>query len=130
MRAVAPGSAEPPPIVGVVDDDPSMRTALRRLLQAVGCVVETFDDAEDFLAHGFRPLGCLVLDVRMPGASGLDLQARLAATRPDLPVVMITGHPTADVHARALAAGAVAVLDKPFEEELLLEAVRRALTER
>jgi two-component system response regulator FixJ len=89
--------------------------------------VETFDDAEDFRAHGVRPLGCLVLDIRMPGSSGLELQARLAATRPDLPVVVITAHPTADVHARARAAGAVAVLEKPFEDELLLAAVTRAL---
>jgi FixJ family two-component response regulator len=112
----------------VVDDDASVRKAVRRLLRSAGYLVEVFAGAGDFLAHP-PPLdaGCLVLDIRMPGISGLDLQQQLAMTRPELPIVIITGHGDADLRQRALAGGAVAVLYKPFDDEALLASVARAI---
>jgi FixJ family two-component response regulator len=116
------------PLVAVVDDDASVRKALGRLLGAAGFTVETFAGADDFMERrSARSVDCLVLDVRMPGLTGLDLQRRLEDAHIELPIVMITGHGSADVRARALAAGAVAVLDKPFSEETLLAAISRAL---
>ena len=112
----------------VVDDDASVRKALRPLLRSAGYAVEVFASAADFLAHPVPPgTGCLALDIRMPGISGLDLQQQLATTQPDLPIVVITGHGDAELRQRALAGGAVAVLYKPFEDEVLLEAVARAI---
>lgn len=117
------------PIVFVVDDDASIRKALRRLLRTAGCAVETFASASEFLALQDVPAGaCMVLDIRMPGISGLDLQQQLAQTQPGLPVVMITGHGDTEVVQRALDAGAVAVLSKPFDDEALLDAVAKAVT--
>jgi FixJ family two-component response regulator len=116
------------PLVAIVDDDASVRKALRRLLGATGYVVETFAGGAEFLARdSSRPVDCLVLDVRMTGLTGLDLQRHLEDAQRELPIVMITGHGSADVRLRALAAGAVAVLDKPFSDQTLLDAIRRAL---
>jgi len=115
-------------LVFVVDDDSSVRNALRRLIRAAGYEVETFATAADFLARepsGGR--GCLVLDIRMPGMSGLDLQRELTARASRLPVVFITAHADAAVRQQALAGGAVDVLYKPFDDELLLGAIERAL---
>ena len=124
--ATAPRSA--PPLVLVVDDDPSVRKALQRLFRSAAYPVETFASAAEFLAYDV-PAGaaCLVLDIRMPGISGLDLQQQLAATRPELPIVVITGHADAETRQRALAGGAVAVLYKPFDDQALLDAVARAI---
>ena len=114
-------------MVLVVDDDASVRKALRRLFHATGRDVETFASAAEFLAWDLPPdAGCLVLDTRMPGISGLDLQ-QLAVRNPDLPVVVITGHGDDEVRRRALDGGAIAVLDKPFDDQSLLDAVERAL---
>src|SRR6185369_11526316 len=111
------------PIVVVVDDDASVRRALSRLLRSAGCAVETFGTASEFLARPEAPVpSCLVLDVRLPGMSGLDLQARLATDHRELPIVFITGHGSSKLRQRALNAGAVAVLDKPFDDQNLLDA--------
>ena len=118
---------EPQPLVAVVDDDASSRKALRRLLRAAGYAVETFESAAEFLARSSFLPACLVVDIRMPETSGLDLQRQLAGSRPELPIVMITGHGSADVRERAVAAGAVAVLDKPFDDRALLAAINLAL---
>lgn len=116
------------PIVYIVDDDPSVRRALRRLIRQQGFDVETAETAGEFLAseHSRRP-ACLILDVRLPGMSGMDLQSRLAASEPDLPIVVVTAHGEDDIRRRMLAVGAVAFLAKPFEDEALLGAVRSAL---
>jgi FixJ family two-component response regulator len=118
------------PLVAVVDDDASIRKALRRMLRASGYAVETFESAAEFLAQSSLLPACLVLDVRMPETSGLDLQRQLAESHPALPVVMITGHGSEAVRDRAVAAGAVAVLDKPFHDRRLLDAIERALQAR
>jgi FixJ family two-component response regulator len=118
-------------MVLVVDDDASVRKALRRLFHAAGCDVETFASAGEFLAYDVPPdAGCLVLDIRMPGISGLDLQEQLAVRNPDLPVVVITGHCDDEVRHRALEGGAIAVLDKPFLDQSLLDAVELAMERR
>lgn len=116
------------PIVYIVDDDPSVRRALRRLIRHEGLDVETSETAGEFLAseHSRRP-ACLILDVRLPGMSGTDLQSRLAASEPDLPIVVVTAHAQEEIRCRMLAVGAVAVLSKPFDDDALLAAVRRAL---
>jgi FixJ family two-component response regulator len=115
-------------MVFVVDDDLSMREALSSLLRSVGLSVETFGSARDFLNYK-RPdcAACLVLDVRMPGLSGLDLQQELHKTGTDLPIIFITGHGDIPMAVRAMKAGAVEFLSKPFREEELLDAIRLAL---
>lgn len=122
---VEPG---PSPIVFVVDDDRSVRDALRRLLASVGLSVEVFPTAQAFLAAP-RPdaPGCLVLDVRLPGLSGLDLQRELADTNASLPIVFLTGHGDIPMSVRAMKAGAVEFLTKPFREQDLLDAIRNAI---
>ena len=120
--------SQPPPTIFVVDDDPSVRRGLQRLLRAAGYRTELFASAREFLdrvTHDGQ--GCLVLDVRLPGASGLDLQEALVAGGHNLPIVFITGHGDAEMAARALKLGAVDFLAKPFDDRDLLEAVRRAL---
>ena len=115
-------------MVLVVDDDASVRKALRRLFHAAGCDVDTFGSAAEFLAYDLLPeAGCVVLDICMPGISGLDLQKQLAVSNPDLPVIVITGHGDEEVRQRALQGGAIAVLDKPFDDQTLLDAVERAM---
>lgn len=116
------------PLIAIVDDDASIRKALCRMLGAAGYVVETFAGAAEYVARRQeRRVDCLVLDVRMPGVTGLDLQRHLSDTTAEVPIVMITGHGTADVRQRAFAYGAVDVLDKPFTDEALLDAIGRAL---
>ena len=119
---------EPDPVVFVVDDDPSLRHALTNLLRSVGLRVETFGSAREFLA-GPRPdaPGCLVLDVRLPGLSGLDLQRELAAAQIDLPIIFITGYGDIPMTVRAMKAGAVEFLTKPFRDQDLLDAMQHAL---
>ena len=119
---------EPDPVVFVVDDDSSLRHALTNLLRSVGLRVETFGSAREFLA-GPRPdaPGCLVLDVRLPGLSGLDLQHELAAAQIDLPIIFMTGYGDIPMTVRAMKAGAVEFLTKPFRDQDLLDAIQQAL---
>ena len=114
--------------VFVVDDDAAVRRSLERLIRTVGLDVVTFSTAQEFLEHG--PLdgpGCLVLDVRMPGLSGLDLQNKLTEAGFGIPVIIMTGHGTIPMSVRAMKAGAVDFLQKPFDEQVLLDAVNQAL---
>jgi FixJ family two-component response regulator len=116
------------PTIVIIDDDASVRKALRRLLCSTGLTVETFGTAEAFLHSAGRPApDCLILDLHLPGLSGLELQARLAAEGRPIPVVFITAYPEGPARDAALRAGAVAFLVKPFEEGSLLDAVARAL---
>jgi FixJ family two-component response regulator len=116
--------------ISVIDDDESVRRALRRLIHSFGWNVETFASAEEFLAPAeHRVPACLILDLRMPGMSGLELHERLAADGRRIPVVFITGHPDESARRAALAAGAVEFLQKPFDDQLLLDAVSRALAQ-
>jgi FixJ family two-component response regulator len=116
------------PTVFVVDDDPSVRTAVRRLLASVGLSCETFSTAAEFLLRCQQPVsGCVVLDVRMPGASGLDLQRMLNQAGTDLPVIFVTAHADVPLTVRAMKAGALEVLTKPFDDQTLLDAVYQAL---
>jgi FixJ family two-component response regulator len=117
-------------LVSIVDDDESLRRSVGNLLTSVGFRVETFASAEAFLQSAHRGnSGCLVLDLRMPGMSGLDLLLHLAATGPRIPVIVLTAHSDDESRRRAVQAGAVAFLGKPFHGEALLGAVRRALEE-
>jgi FixJ family two-component response regulator len=115
-------------VVFVVDDDVSMREALRNLLRSVGLQVETFDTAQEFLARP-RPdaPGCLILDVRLPGLSGLDLQRELAKADIDIPIIFITGHGDIQMSVQAMKAGAVEFLEKPFRDQDVLDAVQQAI---
>ena len=116
------------PVVFVVDDDPSVRSLLKFLISTVGLQVESFDSADAFL-HRKPPdaPSCLVLDVRLPGLSGLDLQRELAARNMRIPIVFVTGHGDIPMSVRAMKAGAVEFLTKPFRDQDLLDAIRIAL---
>ena len=117
-----------PPVIFVVDDDPSVRKSLTRVMTSAGYAVEAFASARDFLAR--EPLVgpcCVVLDVRMPGLTGLDLQETLASTGHRIPIVFITGHGDISMSVKAMKGGAVDFLTKPFDVENLLEAVQRAV---
>lgn len=117
-------------VVVVIDDDESVREALRGLFQSVGLVTEIHGSVQDFLDAG-QPerAGCIVLDIRLPGRSGLEFQEVLARTGAALSVVLISGHVDVQMAVRAMKAGAVDVLTKPVREQDLLEAVNRALAE-
>jgi FixJ family two-component response regulator len=116
------------PIVFVVDDDASIREALRSLMRSVGLAVEMFASAQEFL-QAKRPdaPGCLVLDVRLPGLSGLDLQRELAEADIHTPIIFITGHGDIPMTVRAMKAGAVEFLTKPFRDQDLLDAISQAI---
>jgi FixJ family two-component response regulator len=115
-------------IVAIVDDDDLMRNALQGLLKAVGLPAQTFASAEEFLASGQQHrTACLITDIRMPGMSGLDLQARLNADRCRIPTIFITAHGDTRMRMQALRAGAVEFLAKPFDNQALIESVRAAL---
>jgi FixJ family two-component response regulator len=116
------------PIVFVVDDDSSMREALVDLIASVGLSVEAFKSAGEFLAHR-RPdaPACLVLDVRLPGLSGLELQRELLRTEAPIPIIFITGHGDIPMSVRAIKEGAVEFLAKPFRDQDLLDAIQHAL---
>ena len=115
-------------LVAIVDDDHSMRSALQGLLKAVGLSSQAFASAEDFLESGQQhQTACLITDIRMPGISGLELQTRLNAEHCKIPTIFITAHGDAKMRMRALRAGAVEFLAKPFDDEALLETVRAAL---
>jgi RNA polymerase sigma factor (sigma-70 family) len=116
------------PVVFIVDDDPSVRSSLKFLLSTVGLQVESFDSADTFLRKNPQDApSCLVLDVRLPGLSGLDFQRELAARKIYIPIVFLTGHGDIPMSVRAMKAGAVEFLTKPFRDQDLLDAVRIAL---
>jgi FixJ family two-component response regulator len=114
--------------IAIVDDDGSMRSALQGLLKAVGLSSKAFESAEDFLGSGYhRETACLIADIRMPGMSGLELQARLNAEHCRIPTIFITAHGDEEMRLQAMRAGAVEFLPKPFDDEVLVESVRAAL---
>jgi FixJ family two-component response regulator len=128
----------PASTIAIIDDDESVRRALRRLINLLGLHVETFATAEDFLenpfisgsppeAHPFEPFRCLILDVHLPGMSGLELQERLKAEGRDVAIVFITAYPNDRARTQALRAGAIAFLHKPFDEKALVDAVNKGL---
>jgi FixJ family two-component response regulator len=115
-------------LVAIVDDDDLMRSALQGLLKAVGLPAQAFASAEEFLQSGQqRQTACLIADIRMPGMSGLELQAKLNAEHCRIPTIFITAHGDAKMRMQALRAGAVEFMAKPFDDEVLLESVRVAL---
>jgi FixJ family two-component response regulator len=116
------------PIVFIVDDDVSVRESLELLIQNEGWQAETFASAQEFLDHPRAALpNCLILDVSLPGLNGLELQQRVAAERTDMPIIFITGHGDIPMTVRAMKAGAIEFLTKPFSDEALLNAIRQAL---
>ena len=117
------------PLISVVDDDSSVRDSVRGLLRSVSFAVVVFASAEEFLSSDrARETDCLILYVRMPGMSGFELQSRLVASYPQMPVIFITAHGDEELRSRALRGGAVDFLLKPFSEEALLTAVQAALS--
>jgi FixJ family two-component response regulator len=115
-------------VISIVDDDKAVRDALRRMLSAHGLIVNTFASAEQFLSWSERhEPACLILDVRMPGVSGLNLHRRLISKGCRIPTILITACPTDGERQRAIAAGAMSYLPKPFSEEVLLDILRDAL---
>jgi FixJ family two-component response regulator len=116
------------PIVFVVDDDESVRNSLRRLLTSVGLAVEVFATAQAFLERASEDVhGCLVLDVQLPDLNGLELQTKLAASNMSLPIVFLTGHGDIPMTVKAIKAGAVEFLTKPFRQGDLVDAIRNAI---
>jgi FixJ family two-component response regulator len=115
-------------LVFIVDDDASLRESLKNLIRSVGLRVEPFASAQEFLRSKRADMpGCLVLDVRLPGLSGLDLQKRMADSDIDMPVIFITGHGDIPMTVQAMKAGAVEFLSKPFRDQDLLDAIQQAL---
>ena len=115
-------------LVAIIDDDDLMRSALQGLLKSVGLPAQTFASSEEFLQSGRqRETACLIADIRMPGMSGLELQAKLNADHCKIPTIFITAHGDETMRMQALRAGAVEFMAKPFDDEALLESVRAAL---
>ena len=116
------------PTIFVVDDDAAVRDALKLLLRSVGHAVETFGSAQEFLdAYGEDRAGCLVLDIRMPGMSGLELQQKLNEQHSILPIIFITGHGDVPMAVEAMQAGAVDFIQKPFRDQDLIDRINQAL---
>lgn len=116
-------------VVAVIDDDESVRTALKEMLKSDGLLAQAFASAEDFLRSGQQQrTGCLIVDIHMPGMSGLELQAKLNAEHCRIPTIFITAHGDEKMRMQALRAGAVEFVTKPFDDEALLETVRAAFT--
>ena len=116
------------PLISIVDDDDALRTSLENLIRSVGLQTQGFTSAEAFLSSNHVPeTRCLVLDVRMAGMSGLELQRQMAAAKSPIPIIFITAHEDDAQRTRALEAGALAFLHKPFYEEELLNAIEAAL---
>jgi FixJ family two-component response regulator len=114
-------------MVALVEDDDSYRVAVQRLLKSAGFSVQSFATAEDFLRSGQQhETGCLITDIRMPGMSGLDLQAKLNADHCLIPTIFVTAHGDEDMRLQAMRGGAVKFMVKPFDGEILLESVRAA----
>jgi len=121
---------EDDPIVFIVDDDKSVRNSLAWLVESVGIKVETFPSANEFLKRApYCGPACLVLDVRMPGLSGLDLQNQLAEAGRTIPIIFITGHGSIPMSVKAVKAGAVDFIEKPFDDQKLIDAINIALKE-
>jgi RNA polymerase sigma factor (sigma-70 family) len=119
---------QPASVVFVVDDDPSVRRAIKLLLESIGLEVELFGSAQEFLPSGStKGPSCLVLDVRLPGVSGLDFQRQLAEANINIPIIFISAHGDVPMTVRAMKAGAVEFLTKPFRDQDLLDAVQSAL---
>ena len=115
-------------MVAVIEDDESYRVAVNRLLRSAGFPVQSFASAEDFLSSGRQhETGCLITDIRMPGMSGLDLQSKLNLDHCPIPTIFITAHGDEKMRLQAMRGGAVKFLAKPFDSEILLEAVEVAL---
>jgi FixJ family two-component response regulator len=120
-----------PPVISIIDDDGSVRAATGNLVRSLGYVVHTFASAEDFLRSlHFRNTSCVITDVRMPGMSGLDLQAHLLAKGQTLPFIFVTAFSVESDRDRALKAGAACFLSKPFDGETLIECLETALAQR
>jgi len=116
------------PLISIVDDDDALRNSLDDLIQSIGFRTQGFPSAEAFMSSTeARDTACLILDVRMPGMNGLDLQRQIVAANRRMPIIFITSHADDDARARALKGGAVAFLYKPFREEELLNALDAAL---
>jgi two-component system, LuxR family, response regulator FixJ len=111
----------------IVDDDPSIRDSMQLLLEVAGFKVCNFDSAKQFLADDRPKHGCLIADIRMPDMSGLELQEEIIRRHMELPVIIMTGHGDVPLAVRAMKAGAIDFLEKPFDDETLLTSVRRAL---
>jgi FixJ family two-component response regulator len=115
-------------MVAIVDDDDLMRTALQGLLKSAGLLAQAFASAEEFLRSGHQhDTACLITDIRMPGMSGLELQAQLTADHCRIPTIFITAHGDGKMRMQAMRAGAVEFMAKPFDDEALLESVRAAM---
>jgi FixJ family two-component response regulator len=115
-------------VVAIVDDDEAVRIALEGLLRSAGLTARAFESAETFIGSGEQlQVSCLIADIRMPGMSGLELQAKLNAERCRIPIIFITAHGNAQMRMQALRAGAVEFLAKPFNDDALVESVRVAL---
>jgi FixJ family two-component response regulator len=117
-----------PQLVAIVDDDRSIQNAVKDLMESAGLSARCFGSAEEFLAWNQRnEIACLIADIRMPGMSGLELQAKLNIEGPHIPIIFITAHSDAKTKLEAMNAGALDFLSKPFDDELLLEKVRPQL---
>jgi FixJ family two-component response regulator len=115
-------------LIAIVDDDESVRNAVHGVLKSVGMKAEMFASAEEFLISGQpRSTACLITDIQMPGMTGLELQAKLAQTETRIPIIFITAYGDARTRMQAMAGGAVAFLEKPFDDDALLESLRAAL---
>ena len=119
---------QPDPVIAIVDDDPSVREGLESLVRAAGWRAQTFASAQEFLAHPRAEApSCLILDLQLPGLSGLDLQKRMAEAELEIPIVFLTGHGNIPASVQAMKAGAVEFLTKPFDEQDLLRAIHEAI---
>ena len=117
------------PVVFVVDDDESVRKALKRLMKSAEIKARTLSSAEDFLNQGCHNVpGCLILDVRMPGMNGLELQEKLVKSGSTMPIIFMSAHEDTPVREQAMKVGAIAFLKKPFEDQILIEKVNSALS--
>jgi FixJ family two-component response regulator len=117
----------PTPVVATVDDDRRVRESIHSVLESAGYDAVMFESAEDLLESGLLPrLGCVIVDVRLPGLNGVDLQHRIRQQRPSMPVIFVTAHDDDGIRTRALRGGAVAFMLKPFDAAALLETVERA----
>jgi FixJ family two-component response regulator len=123
-----PAARDSNTIIAIVDDDPSAREGLQSLIRSAGWRVETFVSAQDFLARlGAEAPSCLILDLQLPGLSGLDLQKRMVEVGLEIPIVFLTGHGNIPASVQAMKAGAVEFLTKPFDEQDLLQAIHEAV---
>ena len=122
------GSRQPDAVIAVVDDDPSVREGLSSLIRSAGLKVESYASAQEFLdRNGTETPSCLVLDLQLPGLSGLDLQKRMAEVGTEIPIVFLTGHGNIPASVQAMKAGAVEFLTKPFDEHDVLQAIQEAI---